>query len=108
MGGYFWEIQEQLKTAEYGVVTASLSNDFREAVSFNLRKHKVRTKCTLFFLVFLSKESHQNHLYTSFFSRIISKKQLTIPTKHDRQTFLITLFRWSRQSMCSRCLTESY
>ena len=38
-------MQEQLKTAEYGVVTASLSHDFREAVSFNLRKHKVRTKC---------------------------------------------------------------
>ena len=85
MGGYFWEIQEQLKTAEYGVVTASLSNDFREAVSFNLRKHKVRTKCALFFLVFLSKESHQNHLYTSFFPGSYQKNSLLfLPNMTDK------------------------
>ena len=32
----------------------------------------------------------------------------TKPTKHDTQTCLITLSRWSRQSMCSRCLTNFF
>lgn len=36
-----------MKTAEYQVVTASLSNDFKEAVAFNLRKHKARIQINL-------------------------------------------------------------
>lgn len=39
--------QDQMKTAEYQVVTASLSNDFKEAVAFNLRKHKARIQINL-------------------------------------------------------------
>lgn len=32
--------QEALLTAEYGVVCANLSHDYKEAVSYNLRKNK--------------------------------------------------------------------
>ena len=34
-------LEEQLKAAEYQVVVTNLSHDFKEAVSYNLRKNKV-------------------------------------------------------------------
>lgn len=44
-GSFLWcpmlPSEENLRNAEYGVVCANLSHDYREAVSYNLRKNKV-------------------------------------------------------------------
>ena len=42
--------QENLRTAEYNVCTTSLGHDYKEAVSFNLRRSKA-AECKLFFVV---------------------------------------------------------
>ena len=39
-GSLFLLIQEQLKSAQYAVDCMALSSDYREAVSYNLRKNK--------------------------------------------------------------------
>ena len=36
----FYTLKENLRVAEYGVVIANVSHDYREAVSYNLRRHK--------------------------------------------------------------------
>lgn len=70
-----WTLEEALLSAEYGVAVANLSRDYREAVSYNLRKNKAR-----FF-----QRPHQTH----------SNKQalkLEFPE------------RWNRTDMCSKRL----
>ena len=70
-----WTLEEALLSAEYGVAVANLSHDYREAVSYNLRKNKAR-----FF-----QRPHQIH----------SNKQalkLEFPE------------RWNRTDMCSKRL----
>lgn len=37
-----WTLEEALLSAEYGVAVANLSHDYKEAVSYNLRKNKAR------------------------------------------------------------------
>lgn len=44
----FYTLKENLRIAEYGVVIANLSHDYREAVSYNLRKHKAWIELKMF------------------------------------------------------------